>query len=758
MIRQDSDIQIERSGKFEEASFGIDDSDVALILEIVRNKLYTNKMGSFVREIISNCYDAMKDAGTLETHSVQIILPEEENHHTVTIRDFGTGIEHDKVMTLYTRVGKSLRSNSNDFIGMMGIGRLVGFCLTDSFNVISFVNGVRTEYLCYIDETKRGKVAVLSRNETDEPNGLAVKVNIEPGIQSSFYTELVQFVRYADKLKFDIRGVHTHTWEHYKERAKPGEILYKGTGWTKYSTDPQNRKAYVRMGIVTYPLDVNYVSRRFFDGGAVVFDVPIGSVDVTASREGLEYTKKTIETVNNLTKTSIDELKKKFEEDAAKQPTLKDALTYYARNSYTYRLVYDAKQFIYTEPGSNKKYNLAALVGREYYTRQYSNVTDVKGVVQLDKEGNPRIREIEENLDYFEIQQFDLHHNGRREKGKARFRVDDFSGPVYYRMVTPENLLQLPDMKRCRTLNVGGTEATIFNVTDRSIKHFIKKYEFDPRVFWKDFSAVAETAAPRLPKGEREPVKVIRMTFDKSQNSNAYCVVESVEKDTDLDSVEPGIWVSRYYSQTLYRRNPQTCIEPTRLNVMLSYLAGLKKKKLYLYVVPANVGRLLDQEWEAGDKDMDDLVPAYHWIDEQLKDPKVLSAFTEYTTSLSIASWEDGKARDIYNQIGKLKPKTIQMGDVLQLFRKALKPALRGEMRVDSSMYDFVKTHHQKEIQQVQSATELLDALATDLNKKYPLFPKDLDSFHNIKDFMEEYDAYDTYLHAINSLSGDKNS
>lgn len=147
------------SGVTAKGKFGISRRSQAHIMTILRDNIYTDKILAVLREYSSNAWDAhrMVGKGDLPIH---VTLPDTDNP-TLVIRDFGPGMSPRDVFNIYTQYGESTKRNTDDAVGMMGIGSKSAFAYSDSFNVTSWNGGMRRVYIAVLDASNEGDMQCL---------------------------------------------------------------------------------------------------------------------------------------------------------------------------------------------------------------------------------------------------------------------------------------------------------------------------------------------------------------------------------------------------------------------------------------------------------------------------------------------------------------------------------------------------------------------------------------------------------------------
>ena len=167
-------------------------SDEAFIFEILRNKMYSNPILAVVREYSCNALDSMTECGRGDT-PVEITLPTYSDLY-FKVKDSGVGISPDRIENIYIKYAESTKRNDNSQIGGFGLGSKAGFAYSDSFTIITNFEGVKYNYACFIDETKLGKMALLSKEDTSEPNGTTIIVPVKSYVDISYFVGAVEHV------------------------------------------------------------------------------------------------------------------------------------------------------------------------------------------------------------------------------------------------------------------------------------------------------------------------------------------------------------------------------------------------------------------------------------------------------------------------------------------------------------------------------------------------------------------------------------
>jgi hypothetical protein len=295
-----NDISVETSGTFEEHSFGI--GDTGAIFEILRSKIYSDPIGSICREVASNGRDANREVGNGHI-PIKIMLPSSLDPH-IRFIDCGPGITHDRAINIFIKYAASTKQNSNLFTGGFGLGAKVPFSYCDSFSIITHVDGVKYSYSAYIDETKVGKLALLSKIPTDEPNGTEIKIPVHRKDFNEFATKLEVATRWWDVQPEIENGVSS-------KRFSRTDLVTEGTNWSIYKPQTHSysygaERFTIVIDGISYPMSTsvsdklsNEKDMKFLFSGhkQVVLFFNNGELNLVSNREQIQWDDKTVATV-----------------------------------------------------------------------------------------------------------------------------------------------------------------------------------------------------------------------------------------------------------------------------------------------------------------------------------------------------------------------------------------------------------------------------------------------------------------------------
>ena len=194
------------------------------------------------------------------------------------------------------------------------------FCYSDSFTITSWHQGVKSIYVAVLDESDKGRVDLLQEEPSDEPSGIEIMVPVQKQDIVAFQTaarDLFLYMNPRPQINIDLPEPRI-TW-----RGKHGYWMRQAM--MEWSCSSDTGRWVAIMGCVPYEvslLQVNAQNNGSTRGGeplpkwvvaflkthrgALLFD--IGDIQMSADREGLEYTEKTIRRLRDKVLALLEEL------------------------------------------------------------------------------------------------------------------------------------------------------------------------------------------------------------------------------------------------------------------------------------------------------------------------------------------------------------------------------------------------------------------------------------------------------------------
>lgn len=303
---------------FEQNAFSIASNRKAF--RVLIDTLYTNKERAVIREIWTNAYDSHVEAGKADVpFTCQLPTMLDPNFR---VRDYGVSLSHDDVMKLYSTVFQSTKEETNELVGQLGLGSKSPFAYTDSFTVTAWLDGEKRQYIASLGVDGIPTITSISKEPTDEPDGLQVSFPVQHRHIQTFMAEAKNVVRGFDVPPI-IEGI---------EFDIPEPVL-TGDNWKIYYS-ASGMATSIRQGCVLYPVNRDQLIVRDVTNHAysVVVTVPIGSCEVAASREALSLDDETSELVRKAFSDSASEIEALVMKQYTDAPNLLAATALFKRN------------------------------------------------------------------------------------------------------------------------------------------------------------------------------------------------------------------------------------------------------------------------------------------------------------------------------------------------------------------------------------------------------------------------------------------
>lgn len=368
--------EAEYIGDIQENRVGIDKNNIDFIASLLTSNLYSKPLQSFLRETVANAYDSHVEAGSKDP----ILLLIEDNNkeyssYTISVRDYGVGVSPERFDKIYRNIGSSTKRESNDYIGMFGIGRFAALSCANAANINSYYHGVKYSYIMY----KNGSginIDRIAETKGDFKDGLEVSITKKIYSTSDFQEAIEKLclfdnlyvkyvgnnssIRYAVD-KFNNRKViHCNTFSlcptlyHYKNYFKVGNVLYENNS--------------------TFDLDSK---------SGMIIDLPIGTVDITPNREELQYTDYTLNTIKDRVSMVKSELQERINKLILNDMTLNEFFMTFCDGS-CYSMQIDEFPLNISRSDVNLDYHKIKIGGEEI-PRGFDQFLDDVSRISIDK-------------------------------------------------------------------------------------------------------------------------------------------------------------------------------------------------------------------------------------------------------------------------------------------------------------------------------------------------------------------------------------
>lgn len=255
---------------------GVDTKNFGKMFAVTSKNMYRRPVQSIVREITSNCVDSHIEAKVDD--AIVIEIDEDEGGEYISFKDVGVGISPERMRNTYANWLSTTKDQTNDQIGMWGLGSKSPLAYTDIFYLTTVYDGIKYEYAVR-EGVERPRIDFYSQEQTEERNGTLVKIYIK-NLQDrlNFLTACRSELLYFDNVF--IRSRYSVFFNEY--------TIYDYKTF-KYRPDTSYQNSlHIVLGRVAYPINWEELQiPRIELPFALKFE--IGELQVTPERESIRY-------------------------------------------------------------------------------------------------------------------------------------------------------------------------------------------------------------------------------------------------------------------------------------------------------------------------------------------------------------------------------------------------------------------------------------------------------------------------------------
>ena len=321
ILEKQSEVTILEEGSSQESiGMSLDLDSAQILMQMLSKNLYSDAIGSTVRECASNALDSHRRANV----DKPIIVGFKQNDHSnyeFSVEDFGTGLSHEEVIDILSKYGKSTKRNSNVEIGAMGLGFKSPLAYCSSFYFICRKNGSERKYMMYEgDETNT--IDLLHETPTKECNGVKVIVPVLPYDRREFIDKIREQLAYFENVYFDVDDIDNNFTITRTEDFQISPLV-------------KNGELHICLDNVYYPIDFSKlnIDKINFPVG-LRFSLSDGLFP-TPNREALRYTKESRKIILDKISKVADYFIALYNENIQECENFSNVVEYYNSSSRT---------------------------------------------------------------------------------------------------------------------------------------------------------------------------------------------------------------------------------------------------------------------------------------------------------------------------------------------------------------------------------------------------------------------------------------
>lgn len=310
-----SDKEIESTSS--EVNMKLSKNAQSMVFQLFTKNVYSNPIGTIVREITSNCFDSHVEANVNLPVIIRKTVDNETNNTYISFIDYGVGMSRDRVKNIYGVYFESTKRVTNTQIGGYGIGGKSPLAYKrfngegeneydNSFSVITIFNKIKYTYVIY-EGANTPVISLLHKEKTKEGNGTEVRIPILSKDVSKFVNEMVKQLYYFENIIFEGFDNYANIKNDY-QIIRGNTFLYRGLSYSE--------NVHICLGRVAYPIDYGVLGLSSYDFKMpVALKLNVGDINVTVSRESVDYSEKTIKFL----KSKLIEVKQEISDMLIKQ-------------------------------------------------------------------------------------------------------------------------------------------------------------------------------------------------------------------------------------------------------------------------------------------------------------------------------------------------------------------------------------------------------------------------------------------------------
>lgn len=304
-------VDIQTTNNDDSVNMRLSDDATTMVFQLFTKNVYSNPIGTIVREITSNCFDSHIEAN-VDLPVVIRLTTDIENHKYISFIDYGVGMSPDRINNIYGVYFESTKRVDNGQHGGYGIGGKTPLAYKrktghgdneydNSFYIVTVYNNIKYTYLIY-EGQKSPIITLLHQEETTDGNGTEVKIPVLEKDISQFVKEFKFQLYYFENLIFE-------GFENFNSKINDYTIIKGENFMYRESNNHPFNVIHVCLGRVAYPINYDILDISSYNHSLpIAIKLNIGDIGVTVSRENIDYSESTIAFLKNKINDAINEI------------------------------------------------------------------------------------------------------------------------------------------------------------------------------------------------------------------------------------------------------------------------------------------------------------------------------------------------------------------------------------------------------------------------------------------------------------------
>ena len=327
ILEKQTEANVLTEGQSQESiGMSLDLDSAQILMQMLSKNLYSDDIGSAIRECASNALDSHRRAG-VDTPIIVSFKSSTDYNYEFCVEDFGIGLDADDVKNIISKYGKSTKRNSNTELGMMGLGFKAPLAYSSSFYFVCRKDGMERKYMMYEGEDTN-TIDLLYETTTAEANGVKIIIPVKYNDAWQFRKKIKEQLCYFESVYFDVPDDSSITNDFVISRHTHFQF-------SEMSTDD---KLHICLDNVYYPLDFEKVGIDRIDFPvALRFSLSDGLYP-TPNRESLRYTQEAKQIILTKLSNVADYFVNKYNEQLTGGGDINSVVNYLEKNGHKLKM------------------------------------------------------------------------------------------------------------------------------------------------------------------------------------------------------------------------------------------------------------------------------------------------------------------------------------------------------------------------------------------------------------------------------------